>query len=436
MQASWSDDGRWVIQGGIRLGGRLRMPGDKSISHRAALLAGLATGRSQIRGFLTGEDTVNTARAMAALGAQVTGLGSPEMEIEGVGAAGLHDPAHDLDMGNGGTGMRLLTGLVAGQGVRCRLTGDASLCSRPMGRILTPLRSMGAQIEAEGEGERAPLVVRPAELRAIEYRSPVASAQIKSCILLAGLGATGRTAVHEPAPSRDHTERILPAFGIEVERLADGAAVQGGQRPTACDLTIPGDLSSAAFFLVGAALSEGATLTVEGVGVNPTRTGILDCLRAMGARVERLGEREEGGEPVADLVVTGGGLSGIEIGGELMVRAIDEFPILAIAACFAEGETTFRDAAELRVKESDRIRAMAAAIRAIGGEVEELADGMVVQGHPRLPGGTIESHGDHRVAMSLAIAAIRCTGPVTIRDTACVATSFPGFLRLLEEAAG
>jgi len=433
--SSWLHDSGWEIPGGLRVGGRIRVPGDKSISHRAAILAGLAAGRSHIRGFLTGEDTVNTARAMGVLGAQVTGLGSPEMEIEGVGSAGLSSPAHDLDMGNGGTGMRLLTGVVAGQQVACRLTGDESLCSRPMGRILKPLRAMGAEIEAEGEGDRAPLAVRPAQLVGIDYPSPIASAQVKSCVLLAGLGATGRTAVHEPARSRDHTERILPAFGVDVELLADGAAIEGGQRVTPCDLTVPGDLSSAAFFLVAAALSEGSSLTVEGVGVNPTRTGLLDCLRAMGARVEVVGEREEGGEPTAELVVTGGGLGGIEIGGGLMVRAIDEFPILAVAACFADGETVFRDAAELRVKESDRIAAMAAAIRAIGGEVEERPDGMVVHGRPLLPGGRIDSLGDHRIAMSMAIAASRCTGPVVVTDTACVDTSFPGFLRLLQEAA-
>lgn len=433
--ASWLRDFGWEIPGGLQVGGRIRVPGDKSISHRAAILAGLASGRSHIRGFLTGEDTVNTARAMAALGAQITGLGSPEMEIEGVGPAGLTPPHRDLDMGNAGTGIRLLTGVVAGQKVACRLTGDASLCSRPMGRILKPLRAMGARIDAEGDGDRAPLAVRPARLTGIDYRSPIASAQVKSCVLLAGLGATGRTAAHEPARSRDHTERILPAFGVDVELLADGAAIDGGQAITPCDLTVPGDLSSAAFFLVAAALSEGSELTVAGVGVNPTRTGVIDCLRAMGARVEVVGEREEGGEPAADLVVTGGGLGGIEIGGELMVRAIDEFPILAVAACFADGETVFRDAAELRVKESDRIRAMAAAIRAIGGDVEERPDGMVVRGRPRLPGGRIDSLGDHRIAMSMAIAASRCTGPVVIHDTACVDTSFPGFLRLLQEAA-
>jgi len=433
---SWQRDFGWEIPGGRRVGGSLRVPGDKSISHRAAILASLAAGRSHLHGFLTGEDTVNTARAMAALGARITGLSTPEMEIEGVGAAGLTTPRHDLDMGNAGTGIRLLTGVVAGQQVACSLTGDASLCSRPMGRILKPLRAMGARIEAEGAGDRAPLVVRPAGLTGIDYPSPIASAQVKSCVLLAGLGAHGRTAVHEPAPSRDHTERILPAFGVDVERLADGAALTGGQRLTPCDLTIPGDLSSAAFFLVGAALSAGSTLTVAGVGVNPTRTGVVDCLRAMGARVERVAERQEGGEPVADLVVTGGDLTGIEIGGTLMVRAIDEFPILAVAACFADGDTTFRDAAELRMKESDRIRAMAAALRAIGGEVEERPDGMIVHGRPLLPGGQIDSHGDHRVAMALAIAASRCTGPVAIRNTACVDTSFPGFLRLLAEATG
>ena len=432
--SSWLHDSGWEIPGGLRIGGRIRVPGDKSISHRAAILAGLAAGRSHVRGFLTGEDTVNTARAMAALGAQITGLGSPEMEIEGVGSAGLRAPTHDLDMGNAGTGIRLLTGVVAGQRVACRLTGDASLLSRPMGRILKPLRAMGAHIEAQGEGDRAPLAVHPAQLTGIDYASPIASAQVKSCVLLAGLGATGRTVVHEPARSRDHTERILPAFGVDVELLADGAAVEGGQTITPCDLTVPGDLSSAAFFLVAAALSEGSTLTVEGVGVNPTRTGLIDCLRAMGARVEVVGEREEGGEPTGDLVVTGSPLAAIEIGGELMVRAIDEFPILAVAACFADGETVFRDAAELRVKESDRITAMAAAIRAIGGEVEERPDGMVVHGRPLLPGGRIDSHGDHRVAMAMAIAAGRCTGPVAVHDTACVDTSFPGFLRLLQEA--
>jgi len=431
---NWQTDFGWRIPAGIQAQGRVRVPGDKSISHRSVILAALAEGTSRIRGFLAGEDSLCTARAFAQMGVRIDGLGTTELVVHGAGRAGLQTPTGDLDMGNAGTGMRLMAGTMAGQGIACTITGDASLRRRPMRRIIEPLRRMGAQITGEGAGDTAPLHVTPAPLHAIDYHSPVASAQVKSCLLLAGLGAEGTTRVHEPALSRDHTERMLPQFGVQLEILSDGAAITGGQSLHACDIDVAADISSAAFFLVAGALADGASLTVEGVGLNPSRTGILDCLAAMGADLTVANERQQSGEPVADVTVRGGTLHGAEIGGELLLRAIDEFPILAVAAAFTEGTTVFRDAQELRVKESDRIAAMEVALKTIGGDVQAHPDGMTVHGRPHLAGGRIHSHGDHRIAMALAIAASRCTGPVEVEDVACVATSFPGFLELLQGA--
>jgi 3-phosphoshikimate 1-carboxyvinyltransferase len=434
MTSDWRTAFGWRIPAGIQARGRVRVPGDKSISHRSVILTSLAEGTSRIRGFLAGEDSLCTARSFAQMGVRIDGLGTTELVVHGAGRGGLQTPTADLDMGNAGTGMRLMAGTLAGQGVACTITGDASLRRRPMRRIIEPLRQMGAQIAAQGAGDTAPLRLTPATLHGIDYRSPVASAQVKSCLLLAGLGAGGTTRVHEPALSRDHTERMLPQFGVALEVLADGAAVAGGQTLRACDVDVAADISSAAFFLVAGALSDGATLTIEGVGINPTRTGILDCLAAMGAELTIANQRPQSGEPVADVTVRGGALRGTEIGGELLLRALDEFPILAVAAAFADGTTVFRDAQELRVKESDRIAAMEAALTRIGADVQAHPDGMTVRGRPRLAGGRIASRGDHRVAMALAVAASRCMGPVEVEDVACVATSFPGFLELLEEA--
>jgi len=434
--ADWQTEFGWRIPAGIQAHGRVRVPGDKSISHRSVILASLAEGVSRIRGFLAGEDSLCTARAFAQMGVRIDGLGTTELVVHGAGRGRLQTPTADLDMGNAGTGMRLMAGTMAGQGIPCTITGDASLRRRPMGRIIAPLRQMGAQITGAGAGDTAPLRLTPASLHGIDYHSPVASAQVKSCLLLAGLGAEGTTRVHEPARSRDHTERMLPQFGVGLELLPDGAAVTGGQSLRACDIDVAADISSAAFFLVAGALTDGATLTIEGVGLNPSRTGILDCLAAMGADLTVANERQQSGEPVADVTVRGGTLHGAEIGGELLLRAIDEFPILAVAAAFAEGTTVFRDAQELRVKESDRIAAMEVALKQIGGDVQAHPDGMTVHGRPHLTGGRIDSRGDHRIAMALAIAASRCTAPVEVEDVACVATSFPGFLELLRGATG
>jgi 3-phosphoshikimate 1-carboxyvinyltransferase len=434
--SDWATAFGWRIPAGIQARGRVRVPGDKSISHRSVILASLADGTSRIRGFLAGEDSLCTARAFAQMGVRIHGLGTTELVVHGAGRGGLKAPSGDLDMGNAGTGMRLMAGAMAGQGVACTITGDASLRQRPMRRIIEPLCEMGAQITAEGTGDTAPLLLTPAPLHGIDYRSPVASAQVKSCLLLAGLGADGTTRVREPALSRDHTERMLPQFGVALEILPDGASVAGGQTLHPCDIHVAADISSAAFFLVAGALSDGATLTVNGVGINPTRTGILDCLAAMGVELTITNERQQSGEPVADVTVRGGALRGTEIGGELLLRALDEFPILAVAAAFADGTTVFRDARELRVKESDRIAAMEAALTRIGADVEAQPDGMTVHGRTRLAGGRIYSLGDHRVAMALAVAASRCTRPVEVEDVACVATSFPGFLELLRSASG
>lgn len=422
-----------VAPGG-RLSGRHRVPGDKSISHRAVMFAALAEGTSTITGFLDGEDCLCTLRAFEAMGATVARLDRTTLRITGVGIDGLKDPGTVLDVGNSGTSMRLMCGLLAAQRFGSTLTGDASLRRRPMKRVTEPLAQMGATIHTQAGG-RAPLQIEPAArpLNAIRYHSPVASAQVKSSILLAGLYAEGLTEVHEPEASRDHTERMLSAFGVRVEAREGYAAVQGGQRLRAIDIEVPSDVSSAAFLMVGAAIAPGSDVTLEAVGLNPTRTGVLHILKAMGARISIANERTIGGEPVGDVRILGSALHGIDIDPRWVASAIDEFPALFIAAACARGETRLSGAAELRVKESDRISAMCNGLRALGIDAVALADGARISGG-RLRGGSVESLGDHRIAMSFAVAALRAEQPITIRDCDNVATSFPGFSTLMQAA--
>lgn len=421
------------VGAGGSLEGRLRVPGDKSISHRAVMLAAIAQGESRIAGCLEAEDVVATMNAFRALGVRIEGPREGRVTVHGVGLRGLRAPERALDCGNSGTAMRLLAGVLAAQPFDSELTGDESLRRRPMRRVAEPLARMGARIETAADG-CPPLRIRGgARLRGIRYSMPVASAQVKSALLLAGLYAEGRTCVSEPAPTRDHTERMLSGFGWPTEREGDTVCVQGGAVLHATDIEVPGDLSSAAFFLVGASIAEGSDLVLEHVGVNPTRTGALEILRRMGADIRLLNERTAGGEPVADIRVRGARLRGIEVPAELVPLAIDEFPVLFVAAANAQGETVVRGAAELRVKESDRIAAMAEGLAALGVAVETAPDGMRVRGGA-YGGARVRSHGDHRVAMAFAIAALRAGGPITIEDCANVATSFPGFPELARAA--
>lgn len=425
-----------------RLGGAVEVPGDKSIGHRAVILAALGDGRAHIRGLSGGEDNRRTVSILRALGVAIAD-GAEELVVDGVGLDGLRAPTIPLDCGNSGTTMRLLAGVLSAQRFSSVLVGDRYLESRPMARIAGPLSAMGARIEGRrrGRGELcAPLEIAAAgrPLTGIEFRSPTASAQVKSALLLAGMWAEGATVVTEPARSRDHTERMLRSLGapIAVEDLRVSFDPAGWpHRLPARDWVVPGDFSSAAFLLGAAALVPGSAVTVRRVGINPTRTGALDALVAMGVALTVANERDEGGEPVADLTVRSGQLRGIEIGGELAVRAIDELPLLAALAAHAEGRTVIRDAAELRVKESDRIAAMAAALGAVGVTVEELPDGLVIEGGA-VRGGRVASHGDHRVAMAAAICALGAEGDTRIDDTDNVATSFPSFVSTVRALGG
>lgn len=424
---------RFSLQPGGRLSGRIRVPGDKSISHRSIMLGALAEGVTEVSGFLEGEDCLATLEAFRAMGVRIEGPQEGSLRVHGVGLKGLKAPALPLDLGNSGTSMRLMAGLLSGQDFACTLIGDASLSRRPMRRVTEPLGRMGARIET-GDGGRPPLVISGNnELQGIEYEMPMASAQVKSSILLAGLYARGRTCVIEPAPTRDHTERMLRGFGYAVH--VDGARVclEGGGRLTGTRIDVPADISSAAFFMVGASITPGSDLVLEHVGINPTRTGIIDILRLMGADIEVLATREVGGEPVGDLRVRGAALNGIRIPEALVPLAIDEFPAIFVAAACAQGQTVLTGAEELRVKESDRIQVMADGLRALGIEATPTPDGISIVGG-RLGSGTVDSHGDHRIAMSFAMAALCAGGPVHIRDCANVNTSFPGFVELARGA--
>lgn len=427
-----------VITPSPGLSGEITPPGDKSISHRAVMFAAVSEGVAEISGFLSGEDTLNTAKAVRMLGVDVEDRGNGYLVVRGKGLDGLVEPTNVLDLGNSGTGMRLLTGLLSGPNFFSVLTGDRYLVKRPMGRIVEPLRMMGALIDGRSGGKLAPLAVRGAggNIRPIDYKSPVASAQVKSAVLLCGLSAEGVTSVTEPHKSRDHTERMLRFFGADVREDGLRVSIKGRQklRPSG-RLEIPSDISSAAFFLVAASIVPGSDILVRNVGINPTRTGVLDALSAMGADIVLENCREQAGEPVADIRVRHRGLNATKISGALIPRLIDEIPVLAVAAALAEGTTIITDAAELRVKESDRIATMAAELRKLGAEIEELPDGMKISGKDRLTGAVCESHGDHRIAMSLAVAGLAASGETTIRDTAWIETSFPGFERMLRQTA-
>lgn len=414
--------------------GEIAVPGDKSISHRSIMLGSIARGATTVRGFLRGEDNLSTLNAFRAMGVAVDDDGET-LRIEGKGLYGLAEPFDLLDCGNSGTSMRLMTGLLAGQRFFSVLTGDRYLRNRPMKRVIEPLSRMGASIFGRAGGDRAPLAIVGKELTGIDYTSPVASAQVKSALMLAGLYAAGATTITEPHLSRDHSERMLRYFGGDIETSGATVTVRGGRELQGRDIVVPGDISSAAFFMVAALIVPGSELLIRGVGVNPTRTGILDILTAMGASIELLDCREVSGEPVADILIRSSRLRGIEIGGDLVPRAIDEFPVLCVAASLAEGRTIVREAKELRVKETDRIAAMAANLRKAGVNVVETEDGMEIEGRERLTGGVFESFGDHRIAMSMLVAGLAAEGDVTVNDVECIATSFPNFFELLAGVA-
>lgn len=427
-----------TITPGRPLKGITDVPGDKSVTHRAIILTSLAEGLSTVSGYCRGEDCLNTMRAFQSLGVRIDE--APErLLVHGKGMWGLAEPFGPIDCGNSGTGIRLMAGLLAGQDFFTVLTGDESIRRRPMGRVVKPLRTMGATIAGRKGGELAPLAITGTRLKGMAYSSPVASAQIKSSLLFAALYADGLTTISEPRLSRDHTERMFAFFGIPFRR--DGFTVQIEGRPSVRwsgkSVVVPGDLSAAAFFIVGATIVPDSDVTVRAVGMNPTRTGLLEILRQMGAWIEVLHPREEAGEPVADLRVRSAPLHGVTIGPAQIPQTIDEFPILCVAAAVAEGETVVAGAEELRVKESDRIATMANELRAMGAKIEERSDGMVIQGlgrkgvNGRLTGATCASHGDHRVAMSVAIGALTAVRPTLIQDTACIETSFPAFDRTL-----
>jgi 3-phosphoshikimate 1-carboxyvinyltransferase len=418
----------WSSQPGSPLHGSVRIPGDKSISHRALMLAAIAEGQSRIRGFLEGEDTRATAAVLARLGVHIETPSAGDRVVHGVGLHGLRGSIESLDCGNAGTGMRLLTGLLAGQAFDSRLVGDASLSQRPMRRVTEPLALMGAHIDTR-DG-LPPLQVRGGRrLHGIRYELPVASAQVKSALLLAGLYADGETEIIEPHPTRDYTERMLAAFGSPISFAPGRAKLVGGHALRAADVDVPADFSSAAFFMVAASIVPGSMLRLPAVGLNPRRTGLLQALRLMGADITIEHERESGGEPVGDLLVRHAPLHGVEVPEALVPDMIDEFPALFIAAATASGTTVIRGAGELRVKESDRIATMAAGLRALGAIIDETPDGAIIHGG-RLGAGVVETHLDHRIAMSFAVAGLVAEGSVRINDCGHVATSFPGFLEL------
>jgi len=422
------------VQPGGRLTGAVQVPGDKSISHRAVMLGALADGVTEIRDCLLGEDVRSTMGAFRAMGVEIEELEEGRLiRVHGRGVNGLKAPTHDLDMGNSGTSIRLLSGILAGHGIAATLSGDASLQRRPMRRVTDPLGQMGAVIHTGDKGT-PPLRIEPGHpLHGIRFEMPVASAQVKSAVLLAGLFAEGETTVIEPAPTRDHTERMLAGCGVEVRVAGPQVSLRGGQRLRASPITVPADLSSAAFFIVGASIAPDSDLLLTNVGVNPTRTGVLDILLQMGANIERLNERTVGGEPVADLRVRSADLRGIDVDPELVPLAIDEFPILFIAAACARGVTRVRGAEELRHKESDRIATMASGLLAAGINSETFDDGIAIEGGA-FAAATVDSHGDHRIAMSFAMAALRASAPVRIRGAATIATSFPSFVALARRA--
>ncbi|MET0983831.1 MAG: 3-phosphoshikimate 1-carboxyvinyltransferase [Steroidobacteraceae bacterium] len=425
---------RYLVEPVPSVAGELRVPGDKSISHRALMLGGIADGVTEVSGFLESEDCLSTMRAMRALGVVIEQTGPQAIRVRGVGLRGLRQSAHVLDMGNSGTAMRLMTGLLSGQSFDSEMIGDASLMKRPMERAAAPLRLMGAQIETQG-GKPPVRVKGGAKLRGMRYDLPVASAQVKSAVLLAGLYAEGDTTVIEPAATRDHTERMLLGMGCQLDAARRQVTLTPPQRLQACSFEVPGDFSSSAFFIVAGCIAAREVLTIRNVGINPTRTGLLDILALMGADLRLVNHRTAGAEPVADIEVHPCELQGAVIPQHLVPLAIDEFPSIFVAAACARGETVVTGAEELRVKESDRIQVMADGLHALGVEAEVLPDGMRIQGKPEghaFNGGSIDSDGDHRIAMSFTIASARAAAPIDILDVANVATSFPGFVAVAQ----
>lgn len=417
----------WRVRGGHPLHGTAIPPADKSISHRALMFGGIALGETRIHNLLEGEDCLSTAAILSSLGVEAIRLQEGEWAVQGLGR--LQAPDQALDAGNSGTTVRLMAGILAGQPFESTLTGDESLRSRPMKRIIDPLHQMGAEITSEGD--RAPLTIRGGSLHGIHYESPVASAQVKSCVLLAGLFAEGETSVQEPSGSRDHTERMLPAFGGVVSVDGTRVSILGGQPLTGAEVTIPGDVSSAAFPLIASLIVDNSSIEMPRVGLNPTRTGILDALLQMNADIELAAEPHGHMEPAGTIRSDFSTLAGSGIGGELIPRLVDEVPALAVAATQATGETIITDAKELRVKESDRLATISKELRKMGARIEETEDGLRIEGPVVLLGTDVATYGDHRIAMSLAIAAMAANGETIIRDVECVDTSFPGFARLM-----
>lgn len=418
---------------GGSVSGVVTVPGDKSMSHRSVMFASIAEGKSHIKGFLSGEDSLNTVAAFRKMGVTIGQVAETELVIQGVGMHGLCAPAGELYMGNAGTGMRLIAGVLAAQKFTTVLTGDESLSRRPMGRIIDPLKLMGAVINSDDQGRPPLKISAPGQLQAIDYRLPMASAQVKSCVLLAGIYANGSTSVFEPAVTRDHTERMLRSFGYPVRSSEDGrVTLDGGGTLQACDMNIPADISSAAFLIVAASIAPDSDITLTNIGINPTRTGVIDILRLMGANIELLNQRNSGDEPVADIRVQSAQLKGIAVPESLVPLAIDELPVVFVAAAVAEGTTTITGAEELRVKESDRIAAMAQGLMTLGVDAVATPDGMIINGGP-IGGGTVDTFYDHRIAMAFCVASLRAEKPITINDTQHVETSFPGFFQLCSQ---
>ena len=423
---------KFIVQGGLKktgLKGEIRVPGDKSISHRSIMFGSIAEGTSHITGFLDGEDSLNTLRSFQAMGVEIEGPVDGNVTIHGVGMNGLTPPTQALDLGNSGTSMRLLAGLLAGQQFDVELSGDTSLSKRPMKRVTDPLTEMGAVVTT-ADGGKPPLKITGSQpLNGFSYQMPMASAQVKSCCLLAGLYAQGKTCVTEPAITRDHTERMLTAFGCDVEVNDSTACITGPAKLIATDIDVPADISSAAFFMVGASIADDSDIVLQHVGINPTRTGIINILKLMGADITTSNQQEVGGEPVADIRIKSAKLKGINVPEGLVPVAIDEFPVLFVAAACAEGQTIVTGAEELRVKESDRIQVMADGLQAIGVNATATDDGMIIKGG-EIAGGTVHSHDDHRIAMAFAMAGLRASGDIHIEDCDNVDTSFPGFAEL------
>jgi 3-phosphoshikimate 1-carboxyvinyltransferase len=412
--------------------GEINPPGDKSISHRALMLGSLANGHSVVKGFLISDDTLSTAKAMRALGITIE-INGTQVEIIGKGLYGLQEPEKVIDCGNSGTTARLLCGLLSAQDFTSILDGDKYLQARPMKRVVGPLSLMGAQITGKEDGNKLPLTITGTKLKGINYKLPVASAQVKSAILLAGLYAQGETEVIEPEPSRDHTERMLSYLGVPIQKNGNSIKIIKAEKINPGEIIVPADISSAAFFIVAALITPGSEVLIKNVGINPLRTGIIDILKNMGGDIEVINEREVNGEPIGDIIARSSDLHATEISGELIPKAIDELPLLAVAACFAEGESLIRDAQELRVKETDRIHAMAAELGKMGTQVLEFEDGMSIMGGEPLTGTACSSWGDHRIAMSIAIAATRARGETEILDAECVSVSYPDFFNVIDE---